>query len=76
MESERVEKRFGDRAVERGFITTEDVLQVINIQEMERIQKGQHRSIGRILLDQGLISISQIDEVLESMGKGPALQLK
>lgn len=76
MEREHAEKRFGISAVERGFITSKNLTEVVSIQEMESKLKGKHRFIGRILLDQGLISISQIDEVLESMGKGPALGLK
>jgi hypothetical protein len=75
METKDLAKRFGLRAVERGFITRENVIEVINIQKAERSNNGRHRYIGRILLDRGLISISQIDEVLESMGKGPALEL-
>jgi phosphoglucomutase len=69
-------KRFGITAIERGFITPEDVVQVMSIQKTERTNNGRHRYIGKILLDRGLISISQIDEVLESMGKGPALELE
>ena len=76
MERKQVEKRFGTSAVERGFITSENLTEVVSIQEIENKYKGKHRFIGRILLEQGLISISQIDEVLESMGKGPALGLK
>lgn len=75
-ESEYPEMRFGVQAVERGFITSSNLTEVMSIQAMEKKSKGKHRFIGRILFDQGLISISQIDEVLESMGKGPALGLK
>jgi hypothetical protein len=75
-ESEYPEMRFGIQAVERGFITSSDLREVISIQAMEKKYRGKHRFIGRILFDQGLLSISQIDEVLESMGKGPALGLK
>ncbi|MFO7736938.1 MAG: hypothetical protein R6V46_00555 [Desulfatiglandaceae bacterium] len=75
METKDLAKRFGLTAVERGFITRENVIEVINIQKAERTRNGRNRYIGKILLDRGLISISQIDEVLESMGKGPALKL-
>jgi hypothetical protein len=34
------------------------------------MQKGKHRLIGRIFLEQGLMTLSQIDEVLASIGKG------
>jgi hypothetical protein len=36
---------------------------------MEDIEKGKHRLIGRILLEQGLITLSQIEELLDSLGK-------
>ena len=75
-ESEYPEMRFGVQAVERGFITSSNLTEVMSIQAMEKKHRGKYRFIGRILFDQGLISISQIDEVLESMGKGPALGLK
>ena len=36
---------------------------------MEDIEKGKHRIIGLTLLEQGLITLPQIDGILESMGK-------
>jgi hypothetical protein len=36
---------------------------------MEDIEKGKHRLVGRILLEEGFITLSQIDDVLKSMGK-------
>lgn len=69
METEHLEKRFGVLAVEMGLITANQVIDALRIQVTEDIEKGKHRLIGRILLEQGLISLSQIDEVLKSMGK-------
>lgn len=71
-----LERHFGIQAIERGFITSENLTEVMVIQDIEKKYKGKHRFIGRILLDKGLISITQIDEVLESMGQGPALGLR
>lgn len=76
MEKKQFKMRFGRQAIERGFITSRHLTEVISIQDIEKKYKGKHRSIGRILYDEGIISIAQIDEVLESMGKGPALGLK
>ena len=73
MQTEQLEKRFGILAVKRGFITEEQVVEAIKTQKAEEEKTGESRFIGRILLEQGLISISQIDEILESVGKGPAL---
>ena len=69
METEHLEKRFGVVAVEKGLITANQVIEALSTQVMEDIEKGQHRFIGRILLEQGVITLSQIDDVLKSMGK-------
>ena len=70
METEHLEKRFGVLAVEKGFVTADQVIEALRIEVMEDIEKGRHRVIGRILLEQGLMTLPQIDDVLESMGKG------
>ncbi len=70
METEHIEKRFGVLAVEKGLVTADHVIDALRIQVIEDMQKGRHRLIGRILLEQGLMTISQIDEVLASIGKG------
>ena len=69
METEHLEKRFGILAVEKGFITADQVIDALRIQVMEDMEKGQHRLIGRILLDQGLITLAQINNLLSSLGK-------
>ena len=69
METEHLEKRFGILAVEKGFITADQVIEALRIQVMEDIEKGKHRLIGRILLEQGLITLSQIEALLNSLGK-------
>jgi hypothetical protein len=70
METEHLEKRFGVLSVEKGFVTADHVIEALRIQVIEDMQKGKHRLIGRIFLEQGLMTISQIDEVLASIGKG------
>ena len=69
METEHLEKRFGVLSVEKGFVTTDHVIEALRIQVIEDMQKGKHRLIGRIFLEQRLMTISQIDEVLASIGK-------
>jgi hypothetical protein len=69
METEHLEKRFGILAVEKGLITADQVINAMRIQIMEDVEKGKHRIIGRILLEQGVLSLGQIDEVLRTMGK-------
>ena len=67
MDTESIEMRFGTIAVEKGFVTAEQVIEAMNIQILEDMEKREHRLIGTILLDQGIITISQIDEVLRDM---------
>jgi hypothetical protein len=69
METEHLEKRFGVLAVEKRFIDANQLIEALRIQVMEDLEKGKHRLIGRILLEGGLITLSQIDDVLKSMGK-------
>ncbi len=69
METVHLEKRFGVLAVEKGLITAKQLIEALSLQVMEDIEKGKHRLIGRILLEQGLITLSQIDELLRFMGK-------
>lgn len=70
MQTEHLEKRFGLIAVEKGFITKEQLIEALNIQVIEDIEQGKHRLVGRILLEQGILTIEQIDNVLDEMGKG------
>jgi len=67
MESDHLEKRFGLVAVERGFVTPEQVREALDIQFTENMAKRKHRFIGTILVDQGYMKHSQISEVLKAM---------
>jgi hypothetical protein len=70
MESEHLEKRFGLIAVEKGFIKPNDLIEALRTQVIEDMEKGEHRLIGRILLEWGHISAEQIEEILNILGKG------
>lgn len=59
------QKRFGAIAVERGFITEDQLFQALKIQAKENLAEGKHRLLGQILLEQGLITTPQIEEVLD-----------
>lgn len=69
METGHLEKRFGVLAVEKGLVTADQVIEALRVQVFEDLEKGRHRLIGRILLEQGVITLAQIEEILESMGK-------
>lgn len=61
------QKRFGLVAVEKGFITSDQLVEAFKVQVMEEIEEGKHRLIGVILFEQGHITMAQIDEVIESL---------
>jgi hypothetical protein len=63
------DKRFGITAVEKGFITLEQLFDAMKIQLREDVERREHRVLGTILFDMGVLSLPQIDEVLHSMGK-------
>lgn len=65
----KMEKRFGRIAVEKGFITLQQLIEAMNIQIMEEIECGRHRLIGAILYQKRYITDEQIDEVLRALGR-------
>jgi hypothetical protein len=68
MTVENFDERFGMVAVEKGFITPEQLIEAIKIQIFEDLAGTEHRLIGQVLLDKGNITIIQIDDVLKLMG--------
>jgi len=70
METQHLEKRFGVIAIEQGYCSPEQFIDVLKIQLMEDYNQGKHRLVGRILLEQGVMNLDQIDQVLEILGKG------
>jgi len=66
---EHYEKRFGIIAVEKGFVTPENLIEAMKIQVKEDIDLHTHRLVGEILLDLGFIKAVQIQEVLDSIFK-------
>lgn len=64
MTIEEYEKRFGAIAVEKGFISLDQLLEAMRIQITENTEGKNHRLIGQILFDLGFMTFDQIDEVL------------
>lgn len=65
------EKRFGSIAVEKGFITPDQLIDALRIQINQEIITGKHKLIGEILLEKGHITTDQINDVLKFQGKEP-----
>ena len=64
---EHYEKHFGIIAIEKGFISAEDLIDALKIQVNEDIEYKSHRLIGEILLDIDCIKADQIQEVINTM---------
>ncbi len=73
METPHIEKRFGILAVEKGLITADTLLEAIRIQVLDDIEKGKHRLLGRILIEEGHLTLDQVEEILGMLGKGMPL---
>ena len=67
MSREHSEVRFGVTAIQKGFVTLEQVVDALGAQIEENFKAGRHRRIGQILLEQRLIDRSQLDEILNSL---------
>lgn len=63
----QLEKRFGDFAVQNGFITEEQLAEAMMIQIEEDLCGLEHRLVGQILLSLGYIDETQILKVLSDM---------
>jgi hypothetical protein len=62
-----LDKRFGAVAIDKGFISLEQLFDAMKIQISENMEGGEHRLIGQILWEMGYITSEQINEVLKSM---------
>lgn len=67
--SESIRKRFGVIAIEKGFITAEQLIHAIEKQIRDEIGQERHRLIGEILCKKGYMTKPQCDEVLMELGK-------
>ena len=66
MSEEIMEKRFGIVAIEKGFISMDQLLEGLEIQIDEEIEQGERRVIGAILVEKGYMNLSQVQETLEA----------
>jgi len=65
---EPYEKRFGNLAIEKGFITVEQLIEAFKNQVKGEI-RGKFQLIGEILLDLKYMTPDQFDEVLGELMK-------
>lgn len=65
-------RRFGQVAVERGFITPEQLKEALSDQVDDDLAKKRHRLLGDILFEKGRLTANQIDAVLDETLGFPA----
>ena len=61
--------RFGQIAVEKGYVTSEQVKQAVSEQIDDDMANRPHRLIGRIFLDNGIMTPQKIEIVLNELFK-------
>jgi len=64
------EKRFGAIAIEKGFITKEQLIDALSTQVEEEVEQGAHRFIGSILIEKKAINAQQLGAVCMELGLG------
>jgi len=64
---EYYEKRFGVIAIEKEFITLDELIKASAVQSQEEIESGTYRLLREILLDQDTMHVNQIEEVVKAI---------
>ncbi len=62
------EIRFGAVAVQEGFITEDQLIKALKAQVKDDLKGRPHRLLGEVLQQQGVMTWSQIGEVLICLG--------
>ena len=66
------EKRFGLIAVEKGYVSKEELIHALTVQVREDIENGSHRLIGELFFDLKIMSESEIEEVVKEITRASA----
>ena len=61
------EKCFGGIAIDKGFIADDDLLVALAFQANENPNNRPHRLLGEVFFDMGLMTVTQVDEVLQEV---------
>jgi hypothetical protein len=67
--SSRYCPRFGQLAVEKGYVTQDQIKEALSEQVDDDLNDRSHRLIGRILLEKGYMTANQIEVVLNELFK-------
>lgn len=66
---EHYEKQFGIIAIEKGFITSDMLIEALKTQVEEEVDFRTHRLIGEILMEKDYLTAMQIQEILNAIFK-------
>ena len=69
MVAKSLEKRFGEIAIEKGYITKDQLIEAFEIQVSDTLRQKRRRLIGTILFDLGYINFQRIDIILGELTK-------
>jgi len=64
------QRRFGFIAIEKGFIKADQLFEALMRQKAQETGGAERRPLGMILKDLGYLSVSQINEVLQTLQQG------
>ena len=67
MDMDLPQRRFGFIALEKRFIKADQLWEALIKQRAQETGKAERRPLGMILKDLGYLSVSQIDEVLQTL---------
>jgi len=65
--SEKLCPRFGQMAVDMGFITESQLKEALCLQVDENLSGKSHRLLGTILFEKGWMSSDQVEKVLDTL---------
>jgi hypothetical protein len=65
--SQKYTPRFGQIAVEKAFVTSEQVKQALLEQIDDNLAERPHRQLGMILLEKGWMNAQQVEAVLNEL---------
>ncbi|MEJ2723473.1 MAG: hypothetical protein P8175_02275 [Deltaproteobacteria bacterium] len=61
------EKRFGTMAVEKRYVSREQLLEAMRIQVEQDLDGLEHKLIGSILFSMGYMTLEQINDVIDAV---------
>ena len=55
--------------MDKGYINEDQLIKALEMQAKENVLEGEHRLLGQIFVEEGLLTTTQVDEILETMNQ-------